>query len=62
MGRYAVIASSTRRENLASNLLAADLKLDADDMAKIATLDRNSREANPKSSRPYGTILAKKLA
>lgn len=49
---YAVIPSSTRRENLASNLLARDLKLDTGDMAKIATLDRNSREANPKGLAP----------
>jgi len=49
---YAVIPSSTRRENLASNLLARDLKLDADDMEKIAALDRNSREANPKGLAP----------
>lgn len=33
---YAVIPSSTRRENLASNLLARDLRLDAEDMARIA--------------------------
>lgn len=49
---YAVIPSSTRRENLASNLLARDLKLDADDMAKIAALERNSREANPEGLAP----------
>ena len=49
---YAVIPSSTRRENLASNLLARDLKLDADDMAGIATLDRGNREANPAGLAP----------
>jgi 2,5-diketo-D-gluconate reductase B len=49
---YAVIPSSTRRENLASNLLARDLKLDADDMAKIAALERNNREANPADMAP----------
>jgi 2,5-diketo-D-gluconate reductase B len=49
---YAVIPSSTRRENLASNLLAVDLKLDAGDMSKIATLERNSREANPQDLAP----------
>lgn len=49
---YAVIPSSTRRENLASNLLARDLKLDADDMANIAALERNNREANPAGLAP----------
>lgn len=49
---YAVIPSSTRRENLASNLLARDLKLDAEDMAKIATLERNNREADPAGLAP----------
>lgn len=49
---YAVIPSSTRRENLASNLLARDLHLDADDMAKIAALDRNGREVNPPGLSP----------
>ncbi|MBN6150597.1 2,5-didehydrogluconate reductase DkgB [Xanthomonas sp. AmX2] len=44
---YAVIPSSTRRENLASNLLAQTLRLDAQDMAQIATLDRGERLANP---------------
>ena len=49
---YAVIPSSTKRENLASNLLARDLKLDADDMAVIATLERNGREVNPAGLAP----------
>lgn len=49
---YAVIPSSTKRENLASNLLARDLHLDADDMAKIAALDRNGREVNPPGLAP----------
>ncbi len=44
---YAVIPSSTRRENLASNLKAIDLRLDDADMARIATLDRGERVANP---------------
>nr|WP_315596162.1 2,5-didehydrogluconate reductase DkgB [uncultured Cupriavidus sp.] len=44
---YAVIPSSTKRENLASNLLARDLHLDADDMASIAALERNGREVSP---------------
>jgi 2,5-diketo-D-gluconate reductase B len=49
---YAVIPSSTKRENLASNLLARDLHLDADDMAKIAALERNGREVNPAGLAP----------
>ncbi|PLP96580.1 2,5-didehydrogluconate reductase DkgB [Cupriavidus pauculus] len=49
---YAVIPSSTKRENLASNLLARDLKLDADDMAAIAALERNGREVSPDGLAP----------
>ncbi|CAN7718228.1 2,5-diketo-D-gluconic acid reductase B [compost metagenome] len=49
---YAVIPSSTRRENLASNLLARDLKLDADDMTQIAALERNGREVSPEGLAP----------
>lgn len=49
---YAVIPSSTRRENLASNLLARELKLDAGDMALIAALDRNGREVSPEGLAP----------
>ena len=49
---YAVIPSSTKRENLASNLLARDLELDADDMALIATLERNGREVSPAGLAP----------
>ena len=44
---YAVIPSSTKRENLASNLAARDLRLSDDDMQAIATLDRGERLANP---------------
>ncbi len=49
---YAVIPSSTKRENLASNLLARDLRLDADDMAQIAALERNGREVDPAGLAP----------
>ncbi|MBV4492045.1 2,5-didehydrogluconate reductase DkgB [Pseudomonas oryzicola] len=49
---YAVIPSSTKRENLASNLLAQSLLLDADDMARIATLERNGREVSPDGLAP----------
>ena len=49
---YAVIPSSTRREHLASNLLARELRLDAEDMALVATLERNGREVNPPGLAP----------
>ena len=49
---YAVIPSSTKRANLASNLQAQQLKLDDEDMARIATLDRGERLANPASLAP----------
>lgn len=49
---YAVIPSSTKRENLCSNLLAKALQLDAEDMALIATLERNGREVNPEGLAP----------
>ncbi|HWJ95983.1 MAG TPA: 2,5-didehydrogluconate reductase DkgB [Telluria sp.] len=49
---YAVIPSSTKRENLDSNLLARNLTLDADDMALIAALDRNGREVSPEGLAP----------
>lgn len=49
---YAVIPSSTKRENLASNLLAQSLRLDADDMARIAALERNGREVSPANLAP----------
>lgn len=49
---HAVIPSSTRRENLASNLLARDLTLDAEDMAAIAALERNGREVDPAGLAP----------
>ncbi|WP_176516749.1 2,5-didehydrogluconate reductase DkgB [Pseudomonas faucium] len=49
---YAVIPSSTKRENLASNLLARSLRLDAEDMAQIATLERNGREVSPANLAP----------
>ncbi|WP_462382578.1 2,5-didehydrogluconate reductase DkgB [Pseudomonas sp. Marseille-QA0892] len=49
---YAVIPSSTKRENLASNLLAQGLPLDDEDMARIATLERNGREVSPEGLAP----------
>ncbi|MCC6075776.1 2,5-didehydrogluconate reductase DkgB [Pseudomonas sp. GCM10022188] len=44
---FAVIPSSTKRENLASNLAASGLRLSAAEMAAIAELDRGERVANP---------------
>ncbi|MGB9990984.1 2,5-didehydrogluconate reductase DkgB [Pseudoduganella rhizocola] len=49
---YAVIPSSTKRANLAGNLKARELHLDAADMALIATLERNGREVNPAGLAP----------
>lgn len=44
---FAVIPSSTKRENLASNLAASGLRLSAEEMAAIAELERGERVANP---------------
>ena len=44
---FAVIPSSTKRENLAANLAAQELRLTDEEMQQIATLDRNERLANP---------------
>jgi len=49
---YAVIPSSTRRENLETNLKARQLRLDEDDMAHIAGLERNGREVDPQGLAP----------
>ncbi|TAM05804.1 MAG: 2,5-didehydrogluconate reductase DkgB [Paraburkholderia sp.] len=49
---YSVIPSSTKRENLASNLLAQTLKLTDDDMARIAALERGGREVSPDGLAP----------
>lgn len=49
---YAVIPSSTKRANLASNLLAQQLKLNDADMARIAALDRNERLTSPEGLAP----------
>ncbi len=49
---YAVIPSSTKRENLASNLLALELKLDAEDKKAIAALDCNDRLVSPEGLAP----------
>jgi len=49
---YSVIPSSTKRENLASNLQSTTLKLDQDDMLKIATLESNDRLVSPEGLAP----------
>ncbi|MGJ7519796.1 2,5-didehydrogluconate reductase DkgB [Variovorax sp. LT1P1] len=49
---YAVIPSSTKRENLESNLLAQRLTLSDADMAQIAALDRNERLTSPEGLAP----------
>ena len=49
---YAVIPSSTKRENLASNLLAQQLRLSDADMAQIAALERNGRLVDPDGLAP----------
>ena len=44
---YAVIPSSTRRANLAGNLAAGGLTLDANDIAAIDALERGERLVSP---------------
>ncbi len=49
---YAVIPSSTQRDNLASNLKAQQLTLTDAEMAQIAALDRGDRLVNPDGLAP----------
>lgn len=49
---FAVIPSSTKRENLISNLKAQDLTLSAEEMQLIAQLERNGREVSPEPFSP----------
>lgn len=49
---HAVIPSSTKRENLASNLLAQRLTLGKADLARIAGLDRGDRLTSPAGLAP----------
>ncbi|MFJ3056245.1 2,5-didehydrogluconate reductase DkgB [Herbaspirillum sp. NPDC087042] len=44
---FAVIPSSTKRDNLAANLEAVKIRLSDEDMSAIARLDRGERLANP---------------
>ncbi|SUU08281.1 aldehyde reductase [Acinetobacter haemolyticus] len=47
-----MIPSSTKRENLISNLKAQDLTLSSEEMQLIAQLERNGREVNPEQWAP----------
>ena len=49
---YAVIPSSTRRANLEANLAARRITLNDEELAAIASLDRNDRLANPEGLAP----------
>lgn len=49
---FAVIPSSTKRVNLASNLEAQTVKLDDSDIHDIAALDRNERLVSPEGLAP----------
>ncbi|BBP75847.1 2,5-diketo-D-gluconate reductase B [Pseudomonas sp. Ost2] len=49
---YAVIPSSTRRDNLASNLKARELRLSDAEMTLIAGLERGQRLTSPKGIAP----------
>ncbi|WP_211461753.1 2,5-didehydrogluconate reductase DkgB [Collimonas silvisoli] len=49
---FAVIPSSTKRANLESNLKLQGIVLSAEEMAQIASLERNERLANPEGLAP----------
>jgi len=49
---YAVIPSSTKRANLASNLQAQFITLSDQQLMKIDKLDANAREVNPEGLAP----------
>jgi 2,5-diketo-D-gluconate reductase B len=49
---FAVIPSSTKRENLESNLLAPTLRLSEEEMARVDALDRGERLVNPEGLAP----------
>lgn len=55
---YAVIPSSTKRENLASNLAAQGITLSDEQLMKIDQLDTNSREVNPEVWHLFGIHLS----
>jgi 2,5-diketo-D-gluconate reductase B len=47
---HAAIPASTSEAHLRANLAAADLRLDAEEVARIRTLDRGRRAVNPMKS------------
>lgn len=49
---FAVIPSSTKRDNLQGNLLAPTLRLSDEEMARIDALDRGERLVNPEGLAP----------
>jgi 2,5-diketo-D-gluconate reductase B len=49
---HAVIPSSTKRENLEGNLKARELRLNDDEMQRIAALERNGRMTDPAGRAP----------
>ena len=49
---YAVIPSSTRRAHLEGNMEARQFRLSDEEMARIATLDRNGRLTSPEGLAP----------
>lgn len=49
---YSVIPSSTKRENLASNLLSVNIKLNSEDIKAIDSLECNDRLVNPEGLAP----------
>jgi len=50
--KFAVIPSSTKRENLISNLQALQLQLTSEDLDLIDGLERNGRQVNPDGLAP----------
>lgn len=49
---FSVIPSSTKRDNLASNMDAANLTLDVEDIKSISSLDRQQRLVSPEGLAP----------
>lgn len=49
---FSVIPSSTKRENLQSNLLAPTLRLSDEELARLDALDRGERLVNPEGLAP----------
>lgn len=53
---FAVIPSSTKRENLMANLKAQEIQLSTEEMLMIAQLERNGREVDPENLAPKWDI------